>query len=155
MALRPVADQARRVQSLPTRDPQILTETHRWNSEPANSSDAINHPSQLSPLPESPESPHPHVDLETGSEVPIVKKHWWSRSSEPRQHSPLTESAHNKSAIAILKEIIFSSWVNLLLVFIPVGIALHFVNVNPTIVFVTNFLAIVPLAGVYSLLFFR
>jgi Ca2+:H+ antiporter len=41
-----------------------------------------------------------------------------------------------------------SSWLNVLLVFIPVGIALHFVNVNPTVVFVMNFLAIVPLAGV-------
>ncbi|KAK4702012.1 Ca2+:H+ antiporter, partial [Phenoliferia sp. Uapishka_3] len=39
-----------------------------------------------------------------------------------------------------------ASWLNVLLVFVPVGWALHFAKVNDTIVFVTTFLAIIPLA---------
>lgn len=44
-----------------------------------------------------------------------------------------------------LKTIILSSYVNLLLVFVPIGIASHFVW-SPTVTFIMNFLAIVPLA---------
>lgn len=47
---------------------------------------------------------------------------------------------------ASLKAIVFASWLNLLLVFIPVGWALHFVHVNDTIIFIFTFLAIIPLA---------
>jgi hypothetical protein len=103
---------------------------------------------------ESPDPPPPN-DLESGSEIPTSpKKHWWSRKEGERSHSAVTARAHLKSPVQLFKEILFSSWANLLLVFIPVGIALHFVNVSPTVVFVMNFLAIVPLAGVsfhYSL----
>lgn len=45
----------------------------------------------------------------------------------------------------------FNSWLNVLLVFAPIGIALHFVKtVNPVVVFVVNFIAIIPLAGTLS-----
>ncbi|KAI9682354.1 MAG: hypothetical protein M1817_000408 [Caeruleum heppii] len=43
--------------------------------------------------------------------------------------------------------IVFSSWVNLLLVFVPVGIITNFTNVNPSVVFAMNAIAIVPLAS--------
>ncbi len=105
------------------------------------------------PTPEPPDQPtHPDVDLESGSEVPIQNNHWWQRGrnagKEPRQHSAATARAHKKSTFELFKTIIFSSWANVLLVFVPVGIALHFVNVSPTVVFIMNFLAIIPLAGV-------
>jgi Ca2+:H+ antiporter len=48
------------------------------------------------------------------------------------------------------KSIIFSSWINILLVFVPVGIASKIASLNPTIVFVMNAIAIVPLAGLLS-----
>lgn len=97
----------------------------------------------------SPRSPLPDIDLETGQEVTTPKNHWWTRKKkEDRQHSEYTQRAHEKTKWRLFKDILFSSWANLLLVFIPVGIALHFVNVSPTVVFVMNFLAIVPLAGV-------
>ena len=107
------------------------------------------------PTPEVPDQPvHPDVDLESGSEVPIQRQHRWKpgRRAErkPRQHSEATSRAHQKSSYELLKIIVFSSWANVLLVFIPVGIALHFVHVNPTVVFIMNFLAIIPLAGVSS-----
>lgn len=41
--------------------------------------------------------------------------------------------------------IVKSSWVNLLLVFVPIGIASNYVW-SPTVTFIMNFLAIIPLA---------
>ncbi|KAF2482964.1 Sodium/calcium exchanger protein-domain-containing protein [Neohortaea acidophila] len=45
---------------------------------------------------------------------------------------------------------VFGSWINLLLVFVPAGIALHFSGVNRVVVFVINFIAIIPLAGMLA-----
>lgn len=87
----------------------------------------------------------------SGSQVTINRKRWWSpkfKKQSSRGHSPETAEAHAKSPLKLIKEILFSNYANFLLVFIPVGIALHFVNVSPTVVFVMNFLAIVPLAAV-------
>lgn len=43
-----------------------------------------------------------------------------------------------------------SNYVNLLLVFVPVGIVLGALDMSPTAIFVTNFLAIMPLAALLS-----
>ncbi|KAI9824625.1 MAG: hypothetical protein M1832_001715 [Thelocarpon impressellum] len=48
------------------------------------------------------------------------------------------------------KMILFSSWLNLLLVFVPIGIATKLAHVSPNIVFAMNAIAIVPLAGLLS-----
>lgn len=48
------------------------------------------------------------------------------------------------------REILFSSWLNPLLVFVPVGIAVQAAGVNKTIVFAINAIAIIPLAGLLS-----
>ena len=48
------------------------------------------------------------------------------------------------------KEILLSSWMNLLLVFVPVGIAVEAAGVDKTIVFAVNAIAIIPLAGLLS-----
>ena len=49
-----------------------------------------------------------------------------------------------------LKATIFNSWINLLLIMAPVGIALNYTKVPPIVVFVVNFIAIVPLAAMLS-----
>ena len=49
-----------------------------------------------------------------------------------------------------LKTIVLSTWLNVLLVFVPIGIAVHNAPVDKTIVFAMNALAIVPLAGLLS-----
>lgn len=43
-----------------------------------------------------------------------------------------------------------SNYVNILLVFVPVGIVLGATGANPTTVFIINFIAIVPLASLLS-----
>ena len=48
------------------------------------------------------------------------------------------------------KNIILSSWLNVLLVFVPAGIAVQVAGVNPNVVFAINAIAIIPLAGLLS-----
>ena len=57
---------------------------------------------------------------------------------------------HNFTATSQLKATIFNSWINVLLVFVPVGIAVHFTNIPPIGIFVINFIAIIPLAAMLS-----
>ncbi|OIW34644.1 calcium/proton exchanger [Coniochaeta ligniaria NRRL 30616] len=49
-----------------------------------------------------------------------------------------------------LKDILFSSYINVLLVFVPVGIAVHFAKASAGIIFAMNAIAIIPLAGLLS-----
>lgn len=49
-----------------------------------------------------------------------------------------------------LRATVLNSWINVLLVAAPVGIALYAVNANPIAVFVVNFIAIIPLAAMLS-----
>jgi Ca2+:H+ antiporter len=48
------------------------------------------------------------------------------------------------------KKALFHSWVNILLIFVPVGIAVHFAGINPNVVFALNAIAIIPLAGLLT-----
>ncbi|KAL8937040.1 MAG: hypothetical protein Q9211_003890 [Gyalolechia sp. 1 TL-2023] len=50
----------------------------------------------------------------------------------------------------VCKGILLASWINTLLVFVPVGIAVEIAGISPTIIFAMNAVAIVPLAGLLS-----
>ncbi|KAJ5375239.1 Sodium/calcium exchanger membrane region [Penicillium concentricum] len=52
--------------------------------------------------------------------------------------------------VSQLRATILNSWINVLLVAAPVGIALYAVGANPIAVFVVNFIAIIPLAAMLS-----
>lgn len=71
------------------------------------------------------------------------------RGSFSSVHSGFKSSEKKANRHITIKEglsvIFLSSWVNVLLVFIPLGIASHFVW-SPTVTFIMNFLAIIPLA---------
>ena len=54
------------------------------------------------------------------------------------------------TAMSQLKATLFNSWINVLLIFVPIGIAVNFVNVPKVAVFVINFIAIIPLAAMLS-----
>lgn len=60
-----------------------------------------------------------------------------------------------KAPIPVVQQartVLFPRWltINWLLIAAPVGIGLHFTNVDPLVVFIVNFIAIVPLAGILS-----
>ncbi|KAL8700667.1 MAG: hypothetical protein Q9201_005322 [Fulgogasparrea decipioides] len=52
--------------------------------------------------------------------------------------------------IDTLKKICLSSWVNILLIFVPAGIAVNFAGISPTLIFAMNAIAIIPLAGMFA-----
>ncbi|KAG6368759.1 hypothetical protein INS49_002973 [Diaporthe citri] len=53
--------------------------------------------------------------------------------------------------VHVFRKVIFHSWINVLLVFVPVGIAVNFVpGMSPGVIFAMNAIAIIPLAGLLS-----
>lgn len=86
-------------------------------------------------------------------------------AASPPPAPPPNESVHGEKASSIgaaqkehvftrfysvCKAILFASWINTLLIFVPVGIAVEIAGVSPTIIFAMNAVAIVPLAGLLS-----
>lgn len=80
------------------------------------------------------------------------------KKDEPADDDPdvrrtdTTESKKNRPKLTIMSQVkaVFSSWINILLVAAPVGIALEYSGVNKIAVFVVNFVAIIPLAAMLS-----
>jgi len=71
--------------------------------------------------------------------VPIFKDSW----RQHRREMPLGEAPGVRESItAIIK----TSWLNALLIFIPLSWIFHYVKLSNTLVFVFSFFAIVPLA---------
>jgi len=60
----------------------------------------------------------------------------------------------SKRFVAHTKDALFHSWINVLLIFVPIGIASNWIPMNdtihPTVVFALNAVAIIPLAGLLS-----
>jgi Ca2+:H+ antiporter len=65
---------------------------------------------------------------------------------------PLTQrmKAGSKRFGIHTKDALFHSWINVLLIFVPIGIACKIANLNAVIVFAMNAVAIVPLAGLLA-----
>ncbi|KAJ4986312.1 calcium/proton exchanger [Stagonosporopsis vannaccii] len=49
-----------------------------------------------------------------------------------------------------LRFVLFGAWINVLLVFVPVGFAVFYAGLKPVPVFIINFIAIIPLAAMLS-----
>ncbi|ETN42232.1 calcium/proton exchanger [Cyphellophora europaea CBS 101466] len=82
-----------------------------------------------------------------------IFKHSTSDSQEADRDSTGKDKAnkHHKFTVGNqLRAVLFNSWINILLIASPVGIALHFAKVQPIAIFVVNFIAIIPLAALLS-----
>jgi len=55
-----------------------------------------------------------------------------------------------KRFYATSRQILLHSWINVLLVFVPIGIAVHLAGLDPVIVFAMNCIALIPLAALLS-----
>ncbi|KAF2143697.1 uncharacterized protein K452DRAFT_224410 [Aplosporella prunicola CBS 121167] len=62
------------------------------------------------------------------------------KSTKSKNRPPITPWSQ-------FKHVVFGSWVNLLLVMVPAGFAVNYAHINGVAVFVINFIAIIPLAG--------
>lgn len=70
--------------------------------------------------------------------------------SEGDDNNGKSKPKHHFTFWGQFRAVIFGSWVNILLIFSPIGIALHFAHSNEIAIFVINFVAIIPLAGTLS-----
>ncbi|KAB9006555.1 hypothetical protein FH972_026909 [Carpinus fangiana] len=104
-------------------------------------------PVDNSPISTPPPAPPPH-NIEdarnTSSPIEAYGKPPWSTRAK----------AGSKRFASHTKDALTHSWINVLLVFVPVGIALEWVpmpgTTKPTVVFAMNAIAIIPLAGLLS-----
>ena len=102
------------------------------------------------------------IHAESSTKNDVVEK---PSSILPPLESPPNETGSRETSTAIgpnekpniptrfyrtFKDILLSTSLNVLLVFVPVGIAVQVAGVNPTIVFAMNAIAIIPLAGLLS-----
>ena len=79
--------------------------------------------------------------------------HKEDKGKESLHREPSSVSKASKQQFTLvgqLRATILNSWINVLFVFIPIGIAMHFTTVSPVVIFVTNFIAIIPLAAMLS-----
>ena len=123
-------------------------------------------PSTFNDPPTEKEPKEPSQDSATGTSQTVVEEDE-SSSFRRRLHIPLrkkkgnadlerTASTESKRAkqkftwIGQLRATLLNSWINILLIAVPVGIIVHYTKVNPVIVFVVNFIGIVPLAAMLS-----
>lgn len=68
-----------------------------------------------------------------------------------RNESGLFKKDHQKfTLVSQIRATVLNSPINVLLVFVPVGIALNYTGISRVAVFVVNFLAIIPLAAMLS-----
>ena len=70
------------------------------------------------------------------------KKQPWYKGKK-LEHDPFT--LRNQ-----IQRTLFNSWINVLLIAAPAGIAVKFAGVDGKIIFFVNFIAIIPLAGMLS-----
>ena len=54
------------------------------------------------------------------------------------------------TVVSQLRATLFNSWINVLLIFVPIGIAVNYTGIPRVGVFVINFIAIIPLAAMLS-----
>ena len=106
---------------------------------------------------DDPEAP---ISKSTSASAPFKDKSEDARSGHPSMTSadgkagkpPMTTRMLNgsKRFAVHMKDAICHSWINVLLVFIPIGIAAEAVGLSAGIVFGTNAVAIIPLAGLLA-----
>lgn len=93
-----------------------------------------------------------------GSEsAPLLVGHRGGRGQPNYNSSPFPPdedrsvwARYTAHTLHVARSVLFHNWVNVLLVFVPLGIVSGAVGWSPTVVFTLNFLAIIPLASLLS-----
>jgi Ca2+:H+ antiporter len=143
---------------LPETEPH---QSERGDEITASSNGSTERPLVSSSLPQekAPEGEiHQSVGPENGARKRKSRMHLpWKKSKdeEPTQDMERTDTSETKKSrpkLTVMSQFkaVMGSWINLLLIFVPAGIALGNTNVNGVIVFVINFIAIIPLAAMLS-----
>lgn len=126
--------------------PQRLSEksnVETFHDSASSRNDSGDSPSAALPPPAPPPQDTEKDDGQSTTLTPTEKPSWPDRAK-----------AGSKRFINHTKDAIFHSWINVLLIFVPIGIAMAYAPLpekqKPTIVFAMNAVAIIPLAGLLS-----
>jgi len=123
-------------------------------------------PSALEEAPAEEEAEDPNHDSGTGTSqtlvaeekprsfrkrLPFIRHRGKDNPGGERTTTSESEKPKQKfTAMSQLRATILNSYINILLIAVPVGIAVNYAKVSPVVVFVVNFIAIVPLAALLS-----
>ncbi|KAI9786027.1 MAG: hypothetical protein M1835_003196 [Candelina submexicana] len=76
-----------------------------------------------------------------------------NRNDESMERTTTSASKKSKQHFTFAGQIratVLNSWINILLIAVPIGIIVNYVHVNPIAIFTINFIAIIPLAALLS-----
>ena len=79
-----------------------------------------------------------------------ISKRGESQPKKPKKHGLFSKDEQQFSPWSQVRATVFNSWINILLLFVPVGIAAKYAGLPSVAVFVLNFIAIIPLAAMLS-----
>lgn len=99
--------------------------------------------------------PNGPADTDTSERTPLLANvannvHLTDADGKPLYEDERPWVRYPANFVHLTWQTLSSNYVNFLLVFVPVGIVLGALDMDPTAVFVTNFLAIMPLAALLS-----
>ena len=115
-------------------------------------------------IPEGEPSSDANGDLATPNTVPDDEKSHPRRrfkllgkgkGEKEMEHTSTTDTKKSRTPPKItvwsqIRATVFGSYINVLLVIVPVGFAVNYAHINGVAIFVVNFIAIIPLAGMLS-----
>jgi len=104
-----------------------------------------------------PTMPNNDVEQQAGERTPLITGNGTTDSTDfspsstlwgSGDHSPVT--GYPKQFVPGIWKLLSSTYVNGLLVLVPIGIVAGCIHANPSLVFLLNFIAIIPLAALLS-----
>ena len=113
------------------------------DTEASTRNDAEGSISQAAPSP----APPPHKSEDAGAGNSAIESADGNIGKPPISTRMLNGS---KRFLVHMKNALFHSWVNVLLIFVPIGIIAEGVGLSPGIIFGMNAIAIIPLAGLLA-----
>ncbi|KIW08065.1 calcium/proton exchanger, variant [Verruconis gallopava] len=146
---------------LPTTEPRLPRvsdekQQHRNGPQPkqqpaaGNGGDIVEPGAQDEASASRPAATSPPVHTEADGEKPAAISGVDAQNSESKPPMPQRLKAGVVRFFNHTKNAIVHSWINVLLIFVPVGIAVKAVGLNPAVVFAMNAIAVVPLAGLLA-----
>ena len=72
------------------------------------------------------------------------------KTTKSRRLFKRSKDKHKFTFMSQIRATLFNSYINILLIFVPIGIAVNYAHITPVGVFVINFIAIIPLAAMLS-----
>ncbi|MCJ1469877.1 hypothetical protein MMC07_008521 [Pseudocyphellaria aurata] len=145
--------------SMPLRPTDQIRPDPAWSDRPTDRQSDPEKESPAAPIPADTPLTQSDSTSEPNSEArkrklfglgPRRRQNTSENESQGEDASELKKHKQKFTAVGQFKATVLNSYINILFVFIPVGIAMHFTKVSPVVIFVMNFIAIIPLAAMLS-----